>query len=225
MLAKFISYALLPVFYIQGITVKRTVPVLPEPIGSRRGQNGVGSPLKLLVLGDSAAAGVGVTHQRKALLGNLIDNLKLHHQIDWQLHAQSGATTADTIFELDNIGKQKLDVIVTSLGVNDVTSGMRATTWLSKQLQLRQKLIAKFDPKLLILTSLPPMGDIPALPQPLRWFVGERAKEFDQLLKNSCQGVTQHLSVDVGNIDGMIADDGFHPSANLYKVWGSKSRR
>ncbi len=144
MLEKYIGYALLPVFYLQGIKVKRTVPILPEATGSRQGQNGAGKPLKLLVLGDSAAAGVGVTHQRKALLGNLIDNLKEHHQIDWQLHAQSGATTADIIFEVDNIEKQKLDVIVTSLGVNDVTSMMSATTWLSKQLQLRQKLIAKF---------------------------------------------------------------------------------
>lgn len=222
MLRKCISYALMPIFYLQGIKVRSSVPTLPEPIGLRQGLSGAGKQLRLLILGDSAAVGVGVIHQRKALLGNLLSNLTHHHRVNWQLHAQTGATTADAIREIDNIEKQKLDVIVTSLGVNDVTSGVNAKTWLSGQLELRQKLITKFNPKLLVLSSLPPMGKISALPQPLRWYVGERANEFDQLLKQSCEGITQYLPVKVGKISEMLAKDGFHPSANLYKIWGQQ---
>ncbi|WNC71624.1 SGNH/GDSL hydrolase family protein [Thalassotalea psychrophila] len=198
------------------------MPTLPEPVGLRQGLSGVGKQLKLLIIGDSAAAGVGVEHQRKALLGNLVSNLESHHQVNWQLHAQTGATTIETIKEVDNIGKQKFDVIITSLGVNDVTSRISAREWLTKQLQLREKLIAKFSPKLLILSSLPPMGKIPALPQPLRWYVGARAEEFDQLLQLSCHGITHHLPIKIGSISDMIAKDGFHPSAGLYKIWGQQ---
>lgn len=222
MLDKCLQYALMPVFYLQGIKVKRSIPTLPEPIGSRQGLSGTGKPLKLLVIGDSAAAGVGVKHQQAALLGNLVDNLKVHNRVNWKLHAKTGATTLDIIKDIDNLEEQQLDVIVTSLGVNDVTSGISAKKWLARQLQLRNKLVSKFNPKLLVLSSLPPMGEITALPQPLRWYVGDRARTFDRLLKQSCQGITKYLPVKIGKISEMLAADGFHPSARLYKTWGEQ---
>lgn len=226
MLERFISFTLMPLFLVQGWKVRKFLPQLPEPQGLRTGLCGKGEQLKLLLLGDSAAAGVGVSHQRKALLGHLIDNLKHHRRVDWQLQARSGATTSDTITSVDKMAKQPMDVIVTSLGVNDVTSGMSAQHWLDQQLTLRDKIIDKFDPKLLVLSSLPPMGKIPALPQPLRWYVGEKATEFDSLLKQSCNGdkdVVQHLPVKIGEIEKMVSHDGFHPSELLYQSWAKQA--
>ena len=225
MLNKLLGFSLMPLIYLQGIKVRKTVPELPEPQGLREGINGAGTQLNLLIIGDSAAAGVGVNHQRNALLGNLINNLQQRHRVNWQLHASTGATTADTIKAIDDLKSQKIDVIVTSLGVNDVTSGISAKTWLNNQLQLRQKLLRKFNPRLLLLSSLPPMGKIQVLPQPLRWFVGTRAEEFDQLLKQSCKGVCQYLQINVGKVDDMLAIDGFHPSARLYQIWGQQAAK
>lgn len=59
--------ALAPVLLHQGRTVRRTALWLPEPAGPRQGVAGGGEPrLRLLVVGDSSAAGVGLQHQSQA---------------------------------------------------------------------------------------------------------------------------------------------------------------
>jgi len=52
-----------PLLVCQGIYVRRVTPKLPEADGPRSGEAGSGALLRLLVLGDSAAAGVGVRTQ------------------------------------------------------------------------------------------------------------------------------------------------------------------
>ena len=54
---------LFPILIPQGLYVSITVPRLPEPTGERVGEVGHGSPLRLLIVGDSSAAGVGVATQ------------------------------------------------------------------------------------------------------------------------------------------------------------------
>ena len=66
---KIYTLALILVILFQGYAVKKNTPRLAEPDGERIGQKGVGKSLALLILGDSAAAGVGVNAQDDALLG------------------------------------------------------------------------------------------------------------------------------------------------------------
>ena len=69
---KLAAIGLAPVIIAQGLYVRRVTPRLPEPEGERSGVNGAGPPLSLLILGDSAAAGVGVATQDQALSGQLV---------------------------------------------------------------------------------------------------------------------------------------------------------
>lgn len=69
----------LPILWWQGRRVKRDTPRLPEAAGARVGVSGAGQPLRVLILGDSAAAGVGVSHQDQALLGQIL--ALQHHTI------------------------------------------------------------------------------------------------------------------------------------------------
>jgi hypothetical protein len=62
---------LAPLLIWQGLHVRKHALVLPEPAGPRSGTLGSGAPLRLLILGDSSAAGVGVAHQSEALSGQL----------------------------------------------------------------------------------------------------------------------------------------------------------
>lgn len=69
MFLKAATITLIPALIIQGKKVKKNTPRLPEPEGVREGITGQGKKLSILILGDSAAAGVGVKTQEDALLG------------------------------------------------------------------------------------------------------------------------------------------------------------
>ena len=61
------SFSVGPIMYIQGMLVRKYAAELPEAIGPRTGIIGEGKPLRVLVLGDSSAAGVGVETQDEAI--------------------------------------------------------------------------------------------------------------------------------------------------------------
>ena len=67
--------ALAPLVLPQVVMARRFSRTLPEPAGPRAGRTGEGPPLRLLVAGDSSAAGVGVAWQDQALTGRLVRRL------------------------------------------------------------------------------------------------------------------------------------------------------
>ena len=216
-----LTLALAPVLLIQGKSVRRNTPKLPEPPGARQGRKGSGAELRLLILGDSAAAGVGAEHQNHALLGQLVNLLAKDYRVSWALNAATGATTHSTLEALKQQEAQDYDVIVTSLGVNDVTSNIAPHKWQKQQAVLRQVLQEKFQPRLIVISGLPPMAAFPALPQPLRWYLGRRAKCFNRILKKDlCQYKNIRLLIQNTLQDSrLMASDGFHPGPDIYTEW------
>ncbi|NIP82234.1 MAG: SGNH/GDSL hydrolase family protein, partial [Gemmatimonadetes bacterium] len=81
------------------------------------------------------------------------------------------------------LAEGRFDVLVTSLGVNDVTGGRTVRGWLDDQRALRGLARSRLGVSLLVITGVPPMGRFPALPQPLRWYLGSRADRFDERLR------------------------------------------
>ena len=219
-----ITLSLAPFLLLQGRYVRRVTPRLPEPDGARAGQAGTGQPLRLLIVGDSAAAGVGVSTQQDALSGQLIALLSQHYQVDWQLHASTGHTTAQVLAAVERLPDQAFDVIVTSTGVNDVTAGLSAKRWRVQKQQLIERLTEKFQPRQIILTSLPPMHLFPALPQPLRWYLGRHAKHLNQVLARLVaeQPHCQQLTLNFPMQPEYMASDGFHPAAAAYTRWAQQ---
>lgn len=61
-----------PLLLWQGRRVRATALRLPEAAGPRTAE---GSALRLLIVGDSSAAGVGAAHQDEALAGRLAQAL------------------------------------------------------------------------------------------------------------------------------------------------------
>jgi len=217
----FISLLLAPLLIPQGVYAKKTTPKLEEPEGERSGLVGNGARLKLLILGDSAAAGVGVSHQNKALSGQLVTQLSEHYLLDWRLEAESGANTSAVIHRLDSLESFETDLVLVSLGVNDVTSKVRRKEWLKQQDHLRRLLVSKFKAKHILLSSLPPMHKFPALPQPLRWYLGRRAKAFNLTLSEHSllHEELEFLPVSFPIKSEFFAEDGFHPSGLAYQLW------
>ncbi|MGZ5249520.1 MAG: hypothetical protein ACXWIQ_04605, partial [Caldimonas sp.] len=67
-LALAFKLALAPLLVVQAVRTRRRAPVLPEAAGPRDGRTaGDGVAIRVLVAGDSSAAGVGVAHQDQAV--------------------------------------------------------------------------------------------------------------------------------------------------------------
>ena len=85
-----LKLALAPLLVAQAIGTRRRAPALPEAAGPREGRVGEGAQaLRLLIAGDSSAAGVGVAHQEQALAGHLSRALHRHtaRTVHWSLQA------------------------------------------------------------------------------------------------------------------------------------------
>lgn len=210
-----------PIIIAQGRYVKKVTPKLAEAAGERSGSTGEGQKIRLLIVGDSAAAGVGVDHQSQALTGNLVAVLAQHYQVDWLLLATSGHTTLDSLKMLSAQPQQTFDIIVTSLGVNDVTGSLPASAWIIQQQDLITQLREQFNCQQILITQVPPMGKFPALPQPLRRYLGARASQFNRKLTSLINSQSDCQLIDIDgelNTEDMAAD-GFHPGPIIYKHW------
>jgi lysophospholipase L1-like esterase len=217
------KWTLGPLLLLQGKRVRRVTPVLPEPPGPREGVAGDGPTLRILVLGDSAGAGVGASSQDEALSGRIVAQLRNRFRVEWRVVARTGATTASTIRHLERAEAFATDAVVTSLGVNDVTGDVGVAAFLAQQGRLHELLRAKFGARFILASGLPPMHHFPALPQPLRWYLGARARELDRALAASLPDGhgTEHLPFQ-GDVDAArMASDGFHPGPPVYEAWGA----
>ena len=212
-----------PLLLAQGRRVRRTTPELPEAAGDREGVAGSGPLLRLMVLGDSAAAGVGAAHQDEGLLGRVVAGLAPRFRVEYRLVARTGATTASTVRHLAKASATPVDVVLTSLGVNDVTRGIGIGDFIEQQGRLFEVLRAKFGARRVIVSSLPPVHRFPALPQPLRWYLGARAKELDAALARALpDGLgAEYLAVHRDLVGAQMASDGFHPGPSAYAAWGA----
>ncbi|MDJ0927507.1 MAG: SGNH/GDSL hydrolase family protein [Gammaproteobacteria bacterium] len=213
-----------PLLLLQGLHTRQRTPRLPEAPGARQGVTGDGPSLRLLIAGDSAAAGVGAQSQDEALSGQLVAGLSPRFQLHWRLLATTGWNTRDTLNALRAQTPEPFDVVVTSLGVNDVTSGTMRANWRAQQAALRDHCRQSLGVKQFILSGLPPMHGFPALPQPLRWYLGNRAKQLDADLRRDVEGEADciFLPLDFMMDAKHMAHDGFHPGPAIYAKWGEK---
>lgn len=219
-----LKLALAPLLLAQGLHARRTLPKLPEADGPRRGCAGRGElRLSLLIVGDSSAAGVGVATQDQALAGHLPPALarRLGGQVRWALCARSGITTAQAASLLDEAGDADVAVVVT--GVNDVTGLVPVARALAAREALQAALHQRCGARQVVWSPVPPMGRFAGLPQPLRWVLGRDAAAHGQALADwaRLQPRASHLPFDLPVDDpALLAVDGFHPGAPLYRRWG-----
>lgn len=214
---------LLPVLLAQAVSVRRKAILMPEPPGARSGCAGSGAPLRLLIAGDSSAAGVGAPTQATALSGQLISALAQHYRVTWRLEAKTGATTKSTLANLSQLAPERFDVVVTALGVNDVTRVVSRRRWVGQQQTLHRLLRDRFGATRIFASGLPPMGLFPLLPQPLRWMLGQHATRLDIALAGLAAQDTslRHLPFEFPQDPRFFAEDGFHPSAIAHTFWAN----
>ena len=185
---------------------------------------------RILIFGDSVAAGVGCPSNNQALAGSIAryiaatSNVTVH----WEVLATSGYTAKDMNDRLvpQLIGcRHKYDCVVVSVGVNHVLSLHHPTTYALQLSQLFISLKRVLGPNTLVLcNAMPPMEKFPQISYlwPLRNLVARYTRAIGQVTKHTC--AETHLATHVkwnvdpdqfnaGAIQNMMAKDGFHPNS------------
>ena len=215
---------LAPLIVPQGLWVRSRTPRLEEPPGERQGTAGQGPSLRLLILGDSAAAGVGASHQDEALLGQLLLRLTPVYTVTWNLQATTGHRSADALDRLPALDAGPYDIAVMSLGVNDVTGMTGRNAFRERQARLRTILKRDFGVRRILVSGLPPMHGFPALPQPLRWHLGSRASQFNRDLEAdvAIDESAEFVNIRFTEDRSLMSADGFHPGPAVYAAWAER---
>ncbi|WP_228771525.1 SGNH/GDSL hydrolase family protein [Actinokineospora iranica] len=200
---------------------RKAIPRLPGAAGPTRGTVGSGDPLRLAVLGESTAAGVGARTHEAGLAGRLAVEVaeRTGRAVEWQVSSRIGINARDTRADLA-AALDPADVVVVVLGVNDVLEFRSAAHWTRDLLRLLIDLRTRH--RGVVLAGVPPMGAFPALPRPLRTVLGLRAAELDAAARRVADAVSwvAHEPMPEVLLDGdLFCEDRFHPSEEGYRHW------
>lgn len=227
-LPELIALTLLPFLVAQGRHTRRITPRLPEAGGPWDGIAGgmhVAAPLSLLAFGESPVAGVGVASHDEGITGQLAQVLAAHLQrpVAWRACGRNGVTAREALQHLlPAIDEQPVDIALVAFGVNDTTAFRSVAQWRSDMRALLLALERRCAPRLILLSGVPPLAHFPALPQPLRWVMGLKAKALDRALRELAASLPRTryvpLALDASDPD-MMASDGYHPSAKGCGAW------
>lgn len=212
---------MLPVALVQGLWVRAITPRLP-PARGHRGHFGEGEgPLRVVGVGDSIIAGVGVETQRQALVGQFARRLheRTGRRVEWHVHGLNGATSTFIAERIAPLARPA-DVYLVSAGVNDVTRGVAAGRFAANVSRALAALRRRSPDATVIFTGVPPLSMFPALPSPLGPLLGERARRLQAAAREVVMRADGLCFDFPGTLPpGGFARDGFHPAAAACGEW------
>jgi len=223
-------WALLPVWGVQGLLLRRRATRLPPPPGKIRGACGEGPALNLLALGDSIIAGVGAPEREHTLPVQFARALaaSLGRRVEWHSAGENGIDLGGLLARLQALEPTaKADVVLLSIGVNDVTGLTALHTWRRQMRALQSTLQNRWPGAIVLFAGLPPMDKFPLPPQPLRFCLGLRAAQLDGIAAEIIAGSPRmlHLPTEIDPDRHGFCADGFHPSAESYAIWAQELAR
>ena len=205
-----------PLLLLQGWYVRRTALRLPDGELPAEGLFDHGeSDLQVIGVGDSVIAGTGVRLMTDAITAQSARALAQagSSKVHWQARGVNGWCLADLIESLQDEPIGRSDIVIVSIGVNDVTALTGLLRW-QMQLTALLPLLQQSRAHSIVLLGVPPMEYFTALPQPLRWVLGVRAAMLDKGLQQLASLVQGVYWLDVGmKFDPEhLAVDGYHPN-------------
>ncbi|SIS07234.1 Lysophospholipase L1 [Aquipseudomonas alcaligenes] len=220
-----LALASLPLALPLALHTRRTALRLPPAAGAQSGLAGTGlggAPLRLLLIGESTVAGVGVEAQEAALAGQLAQALaaRLQRPVAWRACGENGITAGEACERLLPLAlSEPADLVLLVFGVNDTTHLSSLARWEDSLRELSRALSARGER--VVFTGVPPIQHFSALPWLLRRLLGLRATLLDaELRRLSAQEHAQYARLELEFAEEYLARDGYHPSALGYRVWG-----
>ena len=143
----------------------------------------------------------------------------------WRLEGRNGANISDLRRQIHQLEQnQEADVILISIGVNNVTGLCSTREWRSQVKALLEDLRTRWPKARVVFAGLPPMGKFPLPPQPLRFTLGLRAATLDRIAAEVVSGHSNmlHIPTDIDPVEQEFCEDGFHPSAESCNYWAKE---
>lgn len=226
--SRVLAFVLAPYLFPQSRVILSHLPQLPEAEFDWHGAIDGPDPVRLLVLGDSTAAGVGVETIRDGLAGNLARALaaKIERGVTWTVIARSGATTSEVRnFFLGLASRQSFDYIFVTTGVNDVMQLRRKRAFAADLALIIEGLEKASPDATIMLAGIPRMENFTSLPDPLGTILGARAYRLNTAAHAVLADHPDVVHTPPWPIEteGFFARDDFHPSAIGYRAWAEKA--
>lgn len=222
-----VALALAPVIVPQSRELRERIPVLPEAPGPWRGaagDRGDDNPIRMLVLGDSTAAGVGVDDANFGLGGQLARALNeaTARRVLWRASGRSGATARDLIARhLRPALREKTTLVFLSVGANDALAVRSARGFRRDIEHIVGKVFAAHPEAVLLMSSLPAFFRFRGLPEPLRSTLYRHSQALEHEARELIDAHPRaHMSPPPPPYtEGFFAVDEFHPGAQGYREW------
>ena len=222
----------LPVVATQALWVRSRTPKLPPASGPTSATTGGDGPdpdrpYRLAVVGESTAAGVGVSTHDDGFTGSLARELaaRTGRSVEWTVVGRDGATARRIrhrlVPELIETASSPWDTVVVLAGVNDVLGRRDPGEW-SEDLTAIIDELSRHAARVVI-AGVPPFEQFPSVPRTLARFLARRAAALDTASQRVCAG--RPRTVWVSSTDSMpmrpefFSSDRFHPGALGYEHW------
>ncbi|MFA1541118.1 SGNH/GDSL hydrolase family protein [Actinomadura monticuli] len=221
---------LAPVLAVQAWRTVRRTPRLDPAGGDEHGflqgaDPGAAPAFRVVVIGESTAVGVGASRHAEALPGFLAEALRerLRRSVAWSVAGENGATarriTAEVVPRADGAAP---DLVVLTTGINDLIRRRPLRRWAADMADLVGAVRDRYGQAAVLVAGMPPVHRFPAIPQPLRYVLGARARTMDRIMREAARaGGAVHAPMDeaMARDRALFASDGFHPSPAGYRAW------
>ncbi len=201
-----------------------TAMVDPPPI---TGTFGISSdpPLRLAVLGDSAAAGYGVTTVEQSVPGQLAARLAAAGwRVELSGFAIAGSRTGDLGPQVSRALLSRPDLAVLVIGSDDAVRLTRVSSVSYGVVDAVRRLRGHGVP--VVVGTAPDLAAARGLGQPLRAVAGWRSRQVARVQLAATRiagGLPVDLAKECGPVfradPGLLAADGWHPSVDGARIW------
>ncbi|MEO0543891.1 MAG: SGNH/GDSL hydrolase family protein [Pseudomonadota bacterium] len=221
-----LSWSMLPVYIWQGARLRMRIErLLPAdvPVSGVVGGEHAGDPLRLLVIGDSTVASVGMEKLEDTFAYNVACSVSKTQvrPVEWRAAGANSATSGDLRdFVVPNIDRRDWTHVFISVGINDMKNFHLAGHFKRNFGALLYALRTRFPDSELIWTPIPNMKLCPALPKRLAEVLAARADVINAMGVRMCRERRAIHTTPVGDVGpSCFARDGFHPNGEGYRVW------
>ncbi|OCW59330.1 SGNH/GDSL hydrolase family protein [Hoeflea olei] len=230
LLAGALSWLLLPIALVEGMRVRRAAPRLPPPRGRPKGVVGTGeAAIRLLVLGDSSAAGVGADRIADTLGPQLA--ACLHEQtgktVSWRNAGANSATAAQVRdFVVPHVAERDFTHVLIAVGTNDAKNFVTRSAFKKGFGGLLYAVHARWPEAQVYWSQVIAMEHVPALPPRLAFILGLRRDIINAVGRQLCRERYGEALAPLAVLgpEG-FATDGFHANAEGYRYWAEHVTR